>query len=99
MSEVNHVLDRSGFEKQTSENDTESKEHFQAQIRSTIRPEQCGQNDQSNTINDTAKAMQSKRYDQRYDQDKPGVGNGYIASNTYAKTKDLPNVQEVDVGR
>ena len=53
-------------------------------------------------INDTAKVMRSKRYDQQYDQDELGGGNGYIASSTYAKTKDLskkPNVQEVDVGR
>ena len=47
-------------------------------------------------------AQKSKRYDQRYDQDKPGGGNGYIVSNTYAKTRDSskkPDVQEVDVGR
>ena len=46
--------------------------------------------------------MQSKRYDQQYDQDKPGGDNGYIASSTYAKTRNLsekPDVQEVDVGR
>ena len=46
--------------------------------------------------------MQSKQYDQRYNQDKPGVSNSYIASSTYAKTRDLsekPNVQEVDVKR
>ena len=58
--------------------------------------------DQSDTINDTAKAMQSKQYDQQYNQHKPRGGNGYIASSTYAKTRDLsekPDVQEVDVGR
>ena len=39
--------------------------------------------------------MQSKQYNQQYDQDKPGDSNGYIASSTYMKTKDLskkPNV-------
>ena len=29
-----------------------------------------------------------KRYDQRYDQDDPGGGNGYITSSTYAKIRD-----------
>ena len=46
--------------------------------------------------------MQSKRYDQQYNKDKPRDDNGYIASSTYAKTKDWsknPDVQEVDVGR
>ena len=45
---------------------------------------------------------QSKRYDQRYDQDELGGGNGYITNSTHAKTRDLskkPDVQEVDVGR
>ena len=49
-----------------------------------------------------ARAMQSKRYNQQYDQDEPGAGNNYIASSTYAKTRDLskkPNIQEVDVKR
>ena len=36
-----------------------------------------------------AKAIQSKRYDQQYNQDKPGDGNGYIISNIYAKAKNL----------
>ena len=46
--------------------------------------------------------MQSKQYDQRYNQDKLGGGNGYIVSSTYAKTRDpskKPDVQEVYVGR
>ena len=48
------------------------------------------------------RSERSKRYDQRYNQDKLGGGNGYIANGTYAKTRDLskkPDVQEVDVGR
>ena len=49
------------------------------------RSKRCNQSD---TINDTARAMRSKRYDQRYNQDKPGSGNGYTASSTYAKAKD-----------
>ena len=44
--------------------------------------------DQSDTINNTAKAMQLKRYDQQYNQDKPGGGNGYIVNSTYTKTRD-----------
>ena len=58
--------------------------------------------DQSGTINDTARAMQSMQYDQRYNQDKSGDGNGYIASSTYVKTRGLskkPDVQEVNIGR
>ena len=46
--------------------------------------------------------MRSKQYNQRYNQNKSGGGNGYIANSTYAKTKDLskkPNVQKVDVGK
>ena len=46
--------------------------------------------------------MQSKQYDQQYDQDKPGADNSYIASSTYVKTRNLskkPDVQEVDVRR
>ena len=42
--------------------------------------------------------MQSKRYDQQYNQDKPGGGNGYIFSSTYAKTRDpstKPDIQKV----
>ena len=47
-----------------------------------------------------AKVIQSKRYGQQYNQDKPG--GGYIASSTYAKTRDLSkklDIQEVDVKR
>ena len=41
-------------------------------------------------INNTARAMQlerSKQYGEQYVQDKPG--GGYIASSTYAKTRDM----------
>ena len=61
-------------------------------IRSTIRPEQYNQSD---TINDMARAIQLKQYDQRYNQDEPGVGKNYIASSTYAKTRDLSKKPDV----
>ena len=69
-------------------------------IKSIIPPEQYNQ---SNTINDTARAMRSKQlkqYGQQYVQDK--LGDSDIAKSTYAKTRDLskkPDVQEVDVKR
>ena len=47
---------------------------------------------QSNTIKAIQSAIQSersKRYDQQYDQEEPGGGNGYIASSTYVKTRNL----------
>ena len=31
--------------------------------------------------------MRSKRYDQRYNQDEPGGGNGYIADNTNTEVR------------
>ena len=65
---MNYVLDRSDF-----------KEQIKA-IQSMIRPEQYGQSNQSDTINNTTRAMQSKRYDQQYNQDKPRGGNDYIVS-------------------
>ena len=46
--------------------------------------------------------MQSKQYDQQYNQDKPEGGNCYIASSTYTKTRNLSkklNIQEVDIER
>ena len=49
-----------------------------------------------------ARAMQSKRFDQQYNQDKPRDGNGYIVNSIYAKTRDpskKPDIQEIDVGR
>ena len=57
--------------------------------------------DQSNAVR-AIRAMQSKQYDQQYNQDKLGDGNSFIASSTYAKTWDLsekPDIQEVNVGR
>ena len=59
---------------------------------------------QSNTIKAVQSAIwseQLKQYNQQYDQDNPGVGNGYIASSTYAKTETQakPDIQEVDVRR
>ena len=63
---------------------------------------QSNQSDQSNAINDTARAIRLKQYDQQYNQDKPGGSNGFIASSIYAKTRNLskkPDVQEVDVER
>ena len=39
--------------------------------------------------------MRSKQYTQQYNQDKPGGGNGYIASSTYAKTRDLSKKPDV----
>ena len=57
--------------------------------------------DQSDAVRGI-KAMRSKQYDQQYNQDKLGGGNDFIASSTYAKTKDLskkPNIQKIDIGR
>ena len=44
----------------------------------TIQLKQYGQSNQSNAINDTAKAIQSKQYGQQYNLDKPR--GGYIVS-------------------
>ena len=46
--------------------------------------------------------MQSKQYNQQYDQDKAAGGNRYIVSSTYAKIRDpseKPDIQGVDVGK
>ena len=83
-------MDRSQFEEQIVRTISKAENTF----------EQKNQSNQSDAINDTARAIRSKRYGQRYDQDKPR--GGYIASSTYAKTKDLSeklDIQEVNVGR
>ena len=79
---VNYILDRSDFEKQIVRIISKAENIFEHK-------------DQNDIINDMARAMRSKRYDQQYNQDNPWGGNGYIVNSTYAKTKNLskkPNV-------
>ena len=75
---MNYVLDCSNFE-----------EHI---VRTIPKAENTSEHkyNQSNTINNTAKARrleQLKQYSQQFVQDKSG--GGYIASITYTKTRDL----------
>ena len=90
MREMNYVLDRLDFKKEIvrtipkAENTSKYKDN-----------QQYGQSNQSDTINNTARTMQSKQYDQQYNQDKPGGGNSFIASSTYKNTKNLSDKPDV----
>ena len=89
QSEVMQIIDQSN-----TTSDTVRRIKAIKAMRSMIWPKrynqrygQSDQSDQSDGINDMARAIRSKRYSQQYDQDKPV--SSYIVSKIYVKAKDL----------
>ena len=80
---MNYILDGLDFEKQIvkmipkAENISKHKNN-----------QWYGQSDTIKAVRSAIQSKQSKRYDQQYNQDNPGVDNGYIAISSYAKIRD-----------